>query len=148
MQAKKSTGSFFEAFEVAEVEMSFSKVGIINCLSFLIRWIFNLNCELSGFFINYISWNQCNTRKLQKFMKWWNWKRTFKTYVVGMSIEKLFDMWRNDEILKYYVICAAVSALSCLSQFCTSKKHIGIDCVKIRHFVTYQISFLLTCQPQ
>ena len=38
-----------------------------------------------------------------------------------MSIEKLFDMWWNDEILKYYVICAAVSALSWLSQFCTSK---------------------------
>ena len=40
-------------------------------------------------------------------------------YDLGMSIEK---MWRNDEILKYYVICAAVSALSWLSQFCTSKK--------------------------
>ena len=57
------------------------------------------------------------------------------TNVVGMSIEKLFDMWRNDEILKYYVICAAVSALSWLSQFCTSKKNIGIGCVKIPKFV-------------
>ena len=45
----------------------------------------------------------------------------FWTNVVGISIEKLFDMWRNYEILKYYVICAAVSALSWLSQFCTSK---------------------------
>ena len=47
---------------------------------------------------------------------------TFSSNVVGMSIEKLFDMWRNDEILKYYVIRAAVSALSWLSHFCTSKK--------------------------
>ena len=55
-----------------------------------------------------------------------------------MSIEKLFDMWRNDEILKYYVICAAVSALSWLSQFCTSKKkHWNRlrENSKIRHFV-------------
>ena len=63
-----------------------------------------------------------------------------------MSIEKLFDMWRNDEILKYYVICAAVSALSWLSQFCTSKNRFR-DNSKFRHFVTYQITFLLTCQP-
>ena len=64
--------------------------------------------------------------------------RIFDTYVVGMSIEKLFDMWRNDEILKYYVICAAVSALSWLSQFCTSKKkHWNRlrENSKIRHFV-------------
>ena len=67
-------------------------------------------------------------------------------YVVGMSIEKLFDMWRNDEILKYYVICAAVSALSWLSQFCTSKNRFRENS-KFRHFVTYQIMFLLTCQP-
>ena len=59
----------------------------------------------------------------------------FWTNVVGISIEKLFDMWRNYEILKYYVICAAVSALSWLSQFCTSKKNIGIGCVKIPKFV-------------
>ena len=32
--------------------------------------------------------------------------------------------WRNDEMTKYYVICAAVSALSWLSQFCTSKKRL------------------------
>ena len=56
-----------------------------------------------------------------KSVDWLN----FRTVnVVGMSIEKLFDMWRNDEILKYYVICAAVSALSWLSQFCTSKKRL------------------------
>ena len=54
--------------------------------------------------------------------------------------------WRNDEILKYYVICAAVSALSWLSQFCTSKNRFRENS-KFRHFVTYQITFLLTCQP-
>ena len=51
---------------------------------------------------------------------------------------------------KYYVICAAVSALSCLSQFCTSKKkHWNRlrENSSFRHFVTYQITFLLTCQP-
>ena len=85
-------------------------------------------------------------------IKWTFWFLTFifKTfwysYVVGMSIEKLFDMWRNDEILKYYVICAAVSALSWLSQFCTSKNRFRENS-KFRHFVTYQITFLLTCQP-
>ena len=57
------------------------------------------------------------------------------TNVVGMSIEKLFDMWRNYEILKYYVICAAVSALYWLSQFVLQKKNIGIGCVKIPKFV-------------
>ena len=51
-------------------------------------------------------------------------KNCYDIYVVGMSIEKLFDMWRNDEMTKYYVICAAVSALSWLSQFCTSKKRL------------------------
>ena len=55
-------------------------------------------------------------------------------------------MWRNDEILKYYVTCAAVSALSWLSQFCTSKNRFRENS-KFRHFVTYQITFLLTCQP-
>ena len=70
----------------------------------------------------------------------------FRTNVVGMSIEKLFDMWRNYKILKYYVICAAVSALSWLSQFCTSRNRFRENS-KIRNFVTYQITFLLTCQP-
>ena len=68
----------------------------------------------------------------------------FISYVGGMSIEKLFDMWRNNEIWKYYVICAAVSALACLSQFCTSKNRFRENS-KIRHFVTYQITCLLTC---
>ena len=74
------------------------------------------------------------------------WSKICVINVVGMSIEKLFDMWRNDEILKYYVICAAVSALSWLSQFCTSKNRFRENS-KFRHFVTYQITFLLTCQP-
>ena len=62
------------------------------------------------------------------------WHEFYDINVVGMSIEKLFDMWRNDEILKYYVICAAVSALSWLSQFCTSKNRFRENS-KIRHFV-------------
>ena len=57
-----------------------------------------------------------------------------------MSIEKLFDMWRNYEILKYYVICAAVSALSWLSQFCTSKNRFRENS-KIRHFVISSLHF-------
>ena len=80
-----------------------------------------------------------------------DWQKNLENFnVVGTSIEKLFDMWRNDEILKYYVICAAVSALSWLSQFCTSKKkdwNRFRENSKIRNFVAYQITFLLTCQP-
>ena len=41
---------------------------------------------------------------------------------------------------KYYVICAAVSALSWLSQFCTSKNRFRENS-KIRHFVISSLHF-------
>ena len=53
--------------------------------------------------------------------------------------------WRNFEILCNMCSClCTVLAVSVLY----FKKKIGIGCVKIRHFVTYQVTFLLTCQPQ
>ena len=61
-------------------------------------------------------------------------------------------MWQNYEFSKYYVIFiyfqAAVSALFWLSQFCTLKKNRNRlrEYSKIRNFVTYQITFLMTCQ--
>ena len=74
--------------------------------------------------------------------------------VVGMSKEKLFDMWQNYEFLKYYVIfiffkqlslpCLTVSVLYFKKKF----RNMFREYLKIRNFVTYQITFLLTCQPQ
>ena len=61
-------------------------------------------------------------------------------------------MWRNYEFSKYHVIFiyfeADVSALFWLSQFCTLKKIRNRLCEysKIHNFVTYQITFLMTCQ--
>ena len=82
------------------------------------------------------------------------WKSLFYLIKCGWHvIRKLLDMWQNYEFLKYYVIfiffkqlslpCLAVSALY-------FKKHIWNrfrEYSKIRNFVTYQITFLLTCQP-
>ena len=114
-----------------------------SCVSCGVSWIFHIP---STFFLSPALQMFCLLNP-QTFVCEPNPMTTSSNFnVVGMSIEKLFDMWRNDEILKYYVTCAAVSALSWLSQFCTSKNRFRENS-KFRHFVTYQITFLLTCQP-
>ena len=64
-------------------------------------------------------------------------------------------MWQNCEFSKHYIYFffqAAVSALfwqSVSLSFVLQKKirNRFCECSKIRNFVTYQITFLLTCQP-
>ena len=69
------------------------------------------------------------------------------TNVVGMSIEKLFDMWRNYEFSNfhetYFLKYKTETAKTVQRQL-----HILHNISKIRNFVTYQITFLLKCQPQ
>ena len=80
------------------------------------------------------------------FKSFWPFQKSW-TYVVGMSIETLFDMWRNDEILNfhetYFLKYKTETAKTVQRQL-----HILHNISKFRHFVTYQITFLLTCQPQ
>ena len=127
-------------------------------------WFIELHFFYQIFFFNFLSfkaavWRTCQ-RQLQRIFKGpacgtWHVKCKQKQACFQFFFQILclwhvnrneVTKWRNDEMTKYYVICAAVSALSWLSQFCTSKNRFRENS-KIRNFVTYQITFLLTCQP-
>ena len=65
-------------------------------------------------------------------------------YVVGMSIEKLFDMWRNDEFSRNLFQCFFLKYKTETAKTVQRQLHILHNISTFRHFVT---SFLLTCQP-
>ena len=81
----------------------------------------------------------CRVKKTVKFLK----KHATFSNVVGMSIETLFDMWRNDE---FWIFTKPIFWSTKLRQ--PRQCRDSCTCYIIfQNFVTYQITFLLTCQP-